>query len=525
MTLFASLVSRFRRDHPTLSAWERYTRSPNTHPQIPNVSYAGYRRGEEPLPRPSGPVFNVRDFGAQGDGDTDDTRALAAAVTAAGSAGGGVVVVPAGNYLLTGVLWIHHSGVVVRGEGPESTALSFREPLESAYRTPRKGEWSWTGGLVWFIPRQLLNRLEAADWGRRENEGWFDTEELSHVTREVPRGETRIPVADPGRFTAGDHVLLILDNPSDSSLLRHMSGDLPADSYAWGVEDASLHKQPKYRRFRYPVQVKSVQEDSIVLEQPTRLDLRQEWNPRFETLGIHIAESGIEDLRIDMALVEPRPHNQDHGFNGPHFQASLNCWARNVTVRDSDNGFGITSSKGITFTEVTVEGRARHHPFICREQSHDNLVERFTIAEPTTSLPAESLTHGLNIEGYSAGNVWSKGQMEGTFDSHRRFPFENVRTEITIKNKGVVGGAKNAGPHWGARFCHWNISVTNGRSYAVRLEEHAPYSAMIGIQGTKGPSQQKPEFHGDLHTMTESMGVQPQPTNLYEAQLRHRLRR
>lgn len=43
--------------------------------------------------------FNVKDFGAAGDGTTLDTRAIQSAADAAYANGGGVVVVPAGNYL------------------------------------------------------------------------------------------------------------------------------------------------------------------------------------------------------------------------------------------------------------------------------------------------------------------------------------------------------------------------------------------------------------------------------------------
>ena len=46
-----------------------------------------------------GEVFDVRAFGARGDGRTKDTAAIQRAVDAAHEAGGGTVEVPAGTYL------------------------------------------------------------------------------------------------------------------------------------------------------------------------------------------------------------------------------------------------------------------------------------------------------------------------------------------------------------------------------------------------------------------------------------------
>jgi len=49
-------------------------------------------------------VLSVRDFGAKGDGRTDDTAAFQKALEAAGKAGGGIVYAPRGNYLFAGHL-------------------------------------------------------------------------------------------------------------------------------------------------------------------------------------------------------------------------------------------------------------------------------------------------------------------------------------------------------------------------------------------------------------------------------------
>ena len=59
-------------------------------------------------------VFNVRDFGAKGDGQTDDTAAFQKALDAAGAAGGGVVFAPRGNYFFAGRLNVPNA-VTLRG--------------------------------------------------------------------------------------------------------------------------------------------------------------------------------------------------------------------------------------------------------------------------------------------------------------------------------------------------------------------------------------------------------------------------
>ncbi|HEX4341974.1 MAG TPA: glycosyl hydrolase family 28-related protein, partial [Verrucomicrobiae bacterium] len=44
-------------------------------------------------------IFNVRDYGAKGDGQAFDTDAIQKALDACGAAGGGTVKLPAGTYL------------------------------------------------------------------------------------------------------------------------------------------------------------------------------------------------------------------------------------------------------------------------------------------------------------------------------------------------------------------------------------------------------------------------------------------
>jgi polygalacturonase len=66
---------------------------------IPAVSFAAAADDSKPATNHASPIFNVRTYGATGDGKTLDTVAVNKAIEAAAAAGGGVVLFPAGSYL------------------------------------------------------------------------------------------------------------------------------------------------------------------------------------------------------------------------------------------------------------------------------------------------------------------------------------------------------------------------------------------------------------------------------------------
>lgn len=109
----------------------------------------------------------------------------------------------------------------------------------------------------------------------------------------------------------------------------------------------------------------------------------------------------------------------------------------------------------------------------------------------------------------------------GTFDTHRGMPFANVRTDITVDNNGRHGGDASAGPLYGARFTHWNVTVTNERAGLVKIDEIAPYSATVAISTVREFDQTDvPDFGGALNSRLEAYGSPGavHPRNLYEAQ-------
>jgi Ca2+-binding RTX toxin-like protein len=78
-------------------------------------------------------IFNVQDFGAKGDGITDDTAAIQSAIDAAAAAGGGQVYVPTGTYIVTageepsdGCLMLK-SNVSMMGDGMGATTIKVAD--------------------------------------------------------------------------------------------------------------------------------------------------------------------------------------------------------------------------------------------------------------------------------------------------------------------------------------------------------------------------------------------------------------
>lgn len=77
-------------------------------------------------------VFDVRDYGAKGDGSTDDTQAIQKAIDAAAAAGGGKVYVPSGTWVVSdsdgsGNALAVKSNVTLTGDGAGDTVLKLAD--------------------------------------------------------------------------------------------------------------------------------------------------------------------------------------------------------------------------------------------------------------------------------------------------------------------------------------------------------------------------------------------------------------
>src|SRR5262249_47290156 len=130
-------------------------------PRIPDFSFAGYRAGR-PLPSVAA-VTDAKAFGAKGDGVSDDTAALQAAIDATHD---GALLLPKGRYVLKNTLRILRSHVVLRGAGPDETVLVVPRSLSQVRPGPSDGEGSFAYGGGFVEVRGKLQGEKLADVAR-----------------------------------------------------------------------------------------------------------------------------------------------------------------------------------------------------------------------------------------------------------------------------------------------------------------------------------------------------------------------
>ncbi len=115
----------------------------------------------------SAATYNVRDYGAKGDGKNIDSHAVNAAIQAAGKAGGGTVYLPAGVYLCYSIrltdninLYIDNGAVIKAAVPTAEEAYDLPEDNPSQYQD--FGHSHWRNSLIWGIG---LNNVSITGFG------------------------------------------------------------------------------------------------------------------------------------------------------------------------------------------------------------------------------------------------------------------------------------------------------------------------------------------------------------------------
>lgn len=461
--------------------------------RLPDFSFAGYRHGEREIPSPA-VTHNVKDFGAVGDGKTDDSDAF---VKALAEIEEGVLFIPEGRYTITKILTITKPKVVVRGAGADKTILYFPIPLNDIkpnWGATTSGQptsnYSWSGGFITI-------------------RGSFQSKRLASVQGTAKRGAHQLNVDDATSLTIGQSVEILQTDDAENSLAMHLYTDDPR---------IGLEKLNGRAKSSLVTRITAINGNTITFDRPLRCDIDPKWKPTINQFAPTVTDSGVEGITFEFPNTPYEGHFSELGFNAFAIAGAAHCWVRNVRVHNSDSGGFISGHfntiDGITYTSDRKADKNRgsqgHHGIT--NGGNDNLFQNFDFQS--------KFIHDITVS-RGAGNVHKNGNgVDLALDHHRHATHENLFTNIHV-GKGTrpwrSGGGQALGAHCAARGTFWNI--TADQPIAAPDDKFGPWSInLVGVQ------MNQPDQTADKQRWYEHNKKSVAPLDLHAAQLERRLK-
>lgn len=461
--------------------------------RLPDFSWAGYHSGDVPVPNvPTG--VSVRDFGAKGDGKSDDTEAFLKALAEAK----GAIEIPPGRYVIRKMLLLDRSGLVLRGAGPDQSILVCPVPLHEInpdWAQTTEGQktsiYSWSGGIV-------------------KIQGNLQDSPLADISGTVKRSATSFDVTSTEGLKPGKWVLVSQSDTPDNSLAIHLYSD----------DAGEVDNLKGKTTARQPCQITAIQGNTVSISRPLRFDLRPEWKPKLLNFDPTVTECGIENLGFEFPNLPYGGHFTEVGYNAISTTGVANCWARNLRIHNSDSGIFLgghfCTIDGVTVTsdrQPEPRGNTGHHGVALG--GSDNVLVNFDFQT--------RFFHDVTVTAFAAGNVFENGKgIDLSLDLHRRAPYENLFSNIDAGEGTRLwksGGGLKLGKHAAARNTFWSIRAKNPLQYPPDTFG-AKSINLVGLfskeKGTTDPSGIWFETFPDAEVT---------PANIYQAQLERRLGR
>jgi len=507
-----------------------------------DFSYAGYHKGEKPLPdSPPEPVVDVTEspYNADPSGENDSTEAIQNALDTVGEDGGGTVYLPEGTYRVNPPgdeamesLLIQHSGVVLRGDGPGKTHIYNSDPQ---------------------MRSKSVIRVQSPEDGAGWREPLPDTELISIVgTVEAPA--TEIPMEDVEGVKAGQWVILTHD------VTEEFVDDNPGAHEDWASDGI--------RGFTFYRRVTELCEDerTVTVDIPIRFDLKSRDNARLYRIGPHIEEVGIENLSIGM---QEHPgsgfSHRDYGNEGTAayevhgafliiMQNVVNGWVRRVhsycppTNRGPhhmlSNGIMMLQSRNVTISECDLRHAQYRgwggNGYGYEIRGNDCLIQDCAggddlryVYDFKTMESTGNVIHRCKDEGNTSG-AWKRGSS----DFHMHLSASNLIDNLELLNDAWFNaahrGLSGTTPHalTTDQSVFWNtrgMGVARdtrgmgGEEYLINVRDQSGRTFIIGTRGERtGVRGLNPEHRG-IYFEGEGLGDNLRPQSLYEDQLERRI--
>lgn len=351
----------------------------------------GYE-GEIPDPET---ILNVMDYGAVGDGVTNDYAAIVDAIEAAGG-GQAVIYFPEGTYLIGSSLTLP-SGVILRGLETNAAALHF--DLNDQ-------------------PQDCISIYGNA------------VGEFIGITNGLAKGSSALTVQDAAQFSIGDY-----------AELRQENGE-------WDSEPAPWAKQVVGQ----VVKIVDINGETLSIDQPLRIDMEITLNPEIRKIE-PIMNVGVECITVHRADSVPEGSGANIKIN-----LAANCWVIGVESYKSVSAhIDVITSKNIEITgnyihhAFTYDGEGkRGYGVTLNNHASDCLIENNIF---------RYLRHAMMVKTGANGNVFAYNYSidpnrpefptdgGGDISLHGHYPYANLFEGNIIQNIVIDHYWGPAGPY------------------------------------------------------------------------------
>ena len=452
---------------------------------LPDVSYAGYRYGQEPPANVPGPVVDVTDppYGADPSGEEDATAAIQRALDDVGAAGGGTVHLPAGTYRVEppddsrAVLHIGYDGVLLRGAGAAATRLYNATARDIRERA-----------VVLLAP------------DRRDRVSWHEEHTAAaglRLTRDVRTPTRTLHVADAESLAVGDWVVVRAETTA-----QWLAEHPVAEDQRW--DEDTLDALVLHRR----VTAVDTAADTVEIDIPTRLPLLRRDEARLVAVLEPLVGSGVADLAIGMRQSErgERDPEEDHERRGTAgheahqatavtFNGVVDGWVQGVrSYRPPENeddvhllsvGIYVRDARNITVRDVDLRRPqyrgAGGNGYLVHLMGSDTLVR---------DAVAVGGRHNYLVQGVQAtGNVVLESRAvdgERAIELHRHLSAANLFDNLSVERDTLEMTYRRASnhAHSATESVMWNVSGEDCTRGRLAVSRQYGWGYVIGTSGT-----------------------------------------
>jgi len=435
--------------------------------------------------------YNIKQFGAKGDGVSDDTSAFKKAFAESEF----YLYIPTGTYVITDTIE-RKTPLYILGDGIDKTVVYFPKSARQLFGKAGDPPNTFSFDPCFF---QLGQQ--------------YTEQTLGNVTLPAKRGDTRVYGDFTKSVTVGQWIRIMLKDTPNGDLYR-----LVYDNDATLLPEEGFNKDT----LKIPNRITLVGKDFVEFERPLPIDINLVCPAHIQTFYSITNSFIVSGLSFKAPFTKYKGHLVEDGFNTLLLVGCCNSRVQDVSFDNIDIGIKLTFShfnllKNIHFRS---ENKRSGHHGIWLLSGGDNLVQDFKFDL--------KFIHDISVEKLTSMNVFHNGSgIDLNLDHHRFGPYANLFTNIDLGDGTRAfssSGKPRRGTHAGSLNTFWNLTRGGATIPLPSSDKNAGkprrWGPSVNAIGNFGVSKDAPS---DWFVERITSGLSP--PNLYESMLQTRRER